>query len=151
GIGCLALRPPRPGPATHCLSLSAQLLPVSVLDALHPSLASHWSRGFAMSPPLPPRIVFGLDGQKDHQTPWLWHGLLRPGTLTLLTSLWKSGKTTLLAHLLARRRHGGDLLGLAVVPGASLVVSEEARDLWVERGRQHRLGDEVALVSRPFA
>jgi hypothetical protein len=103
-----------------------------------------------MSSSVSPGIVFGLDGDKDRQTRWLWHGLLGPGKLTLLTSLWKSGKTTLLAHLLARRRHGGDFLGLAVVPGVSVLVSEEGRELWVERGRQHRLGDEVAVLSRPF-
>jgi hypothetical protein len=46
--------------------------------------------------------------------PWIWHGLLAPGKVTLLTSLWKSGKTTLLAHLLAQR--GREFLGLAVTP-----------------------------------
>jgi hypothetical protein len=34
--------------------------------------------------------------------PWLWHGYLAPGKVTLLTSEWKSGKTTLTAHLFAR-------------------------------------------------
>src|SRR5262249_25277614 len=31
---------------------------------------------------------------------WLWHGIIARGNLTLLTSRWKSGKTTLLAGLL---------------------------------------------------
>ena len=31
---------------------------------------------------------------------WLWDGYLMPGDITLLTSLWKTGKTTLLAGLL---------------------------------------------------
>jgi hypothetical protein len=95
-------------------------------------------------------IFFGLDGDVP-PTCWLWHGLLAPGKLTLLTSLWKSGKTTLLAHLLARRRQGGDFLGLAVTPGVSLVVSEEPRDLWPERCRRHQLGKEVGVLTRPFA
>jgi hypothetical protein len=81
---------------------------------------------------------------------WMWHGLLAPGKLTLLTSLWKSGKTTLLAHLLARRRAGGEFLGLAVAPGVSLVVSEEPRDLWPQRCRRHQLGAEVGVLTRPF-
>ena len=33
---------------------------------------------------------------------WLWRGYLAHGFLTLLTSQWKTGKTTLLAVLLAR-------------------------------------------------
>ena len=94
--------------------------------------------------------IFGLDGDTAPTTQWLWHGLLSPGKLTLLTSLWKSGKTTLLAHLLAQRRRGGDFLDLAVAPGMSLVVSEEPRDLWADRGRRFHLGQEIAVLTRPF-
>jgi hypothetical protein len=97
------------------------------------------------------RFSFNLGSQAVPSPRWLWHGLLAPGKLTLLTSLWKSGKTTLLAHLLARRRHGGDFLGQAVRPGVSVVVSEEPADLWPERGRRHQLGEEVGVVTRPFA
>ncbi len=35
---------------------------------------------------------------------WICTGLLAARYLTLLTGLWKSGKTTLLAMLLGRRR-----------------------------------------------
>src|SRR5262245_51889749 len=96
-------------------------------------------------------IFFDLNGNDSAPTSWLWHGVLAPGKLTLLTSLWKSGKTTLLAHLLARRRQGGEFLGLAVAPGISVVVSEEPRDLWPERARRLGLGEEAGLLSRPFS
>ena len=39
---------------------------------------------------------------------WLWQGYLARGSLTLLTSLWKAGKTTLLTGLLQRLGSGGD-------------------------------------------
>jgi hypothetical protein len=94
-------------------------------------------------------IVFGMAADTI-PTSWLWHGLLAPGKLTLLTSLWKSGKTTLLAHLLACRRLGGEFLGQAVTPGVSLIVSEEPRDLWAGRCRRHQLGQEVGILTRPF-
>src|SRR5262249_4028682 len=100
----------------------------------------HIPEAHAMSDSTRSGICFGLDDKDVPPTRWLWHGLLAPGKLTLLTSLWKSGKTTLLAHLLARRRQGGDFLGLAVTPGVSLIVSEEPRDLWPERCRRHQLG-----------
>ena len=74
-----------------------------------------------------------------------------PGKLTLLTALWKSGKTTLLAHLLAQRRLGGEFLGLKVAAGHSVVVSEEPQDLWPMRHSQHRFGPELSIVPRPFA
>src|SRR5947209_6964202 len=105
----------------------------------------------------PAVITFGLDAEAVPAVPWLWHGMLAPGKVTLLTSLWKSGKTTLLAHLLARRRPqdpptvpaagnaepGCEFLDLAVAPGTSLVISEEPADLWPERRRRHDLGAEL--------
>src|SRR5262245_41319601 len=85
------------------------------------------------------------------KSPWLWHALLAPGKLTLLTSLWKSGKTTLLAHLLAHRREGRPFLGLEVARGSTVIVSEEPEDLWPGRCQEHRLGPEVGVITRPFA
>src|SRR5262249_28593224 len=48
---------------------------------------------------------------------WLWQGYLASGKITALISPPKSGKTTLLAHLLARLAQGGQLAGRAVMPG----------------------------------
>jgi hypothetical protein len=83
-------------------------------------------------------------------TDWLWHGILARGNLTLLTSQWKAGKTTLLSLLLSRRRQGGTLAGLAVQPGKSLVVTEEAPALWAERARRLDFGGQVWFLVRPF-
>jgi AAA domain len=46
---------------------------------------------------------WSVHGDKTPAAPlsWLWHGYLAAGNVTLLTSQWKSGKTTLLAVLLA--------------------------------------------------
>lgn len=84
------------------------------------------------------------------QADWLWHGLIARGSMTLLTSMWKSGKTTLLSLLLSRRYTGGTLGGLAVKPGKSVVVSEEDTPLWAERLQQHAVGDDVCFFPRPF-
>src|SRR5437868_13730511 len=67
---------------------------------------------------------------------WLWHGYLAPGKVTALISPPKSGKTTLVSHLLARFAQGGQLAGLAVAPGRAIVVSEEAASDWDARCRQ---------------
>src|SRR5437899_475659 len=67
---------------------------------------------------------------------WLLPGFISRGNVTLLTSMWKAGKTTLLAHLLARRAKGLPLLGFPVTPGKTVVVSEEPRSLWNDRCRQ---------------
>ena len=81
---------------------------------------------------------------------WLWHGYLHPGDVTLLTSPWKTGKTTLLTGLLRRLQTGGTFLDQALRPGRALIVSEESRAQWAERVRQTPIGQHVQLLSRPF-
>jgi hypothetical protein len=91
-----------------------------------------------------------LTSQPEPPSDWLWHGFVARRNLTLLTSLWKSGKTTLLSLLLSRRQHGGQLAGLPVRPGKTVVVTEEALSLWADRARLHRYGSQVCFFSRPF-
>lgn len=81
---------------------------------------------------------------------WLLDGFVARGNITLLTSMWKSGKTTLLAHLLARRVNGQPLLGRAVAPGKSVVISEEPRALWAERCQRFEFGGSLCLFPQPF-
>jgi hypothetical protein len=82
---------------------------------------------------------------------WLWRGFLAPGQLTLLTSLWKSGKTTLLSVLLSRLEEDGELLGMPVRFAKALVVSEEDPVLWQMRQQRLVFGEQIGLISRPFA
>jgi hypothetical protein len=65
---------------------------------------------------------------------WLWQGYIARGGVTLLTSQWKAGKTTLLSLLLARLKQGGALGGQAVHTCKALVLSEEEPALWCQRG-----------------
>lgn len=81
---------------------------------------------------------------------WIWDGLLAPGQITLLTSMWKTGKTTLLAHLLAQRKAGGMLAGRAVAPGVSAIVTEEPAGLWQERSAKLGFGPRDCFLCRPF-
>jgi hypothetical protein len=81
---------------------------------------------------------------------WLWHGYLGPGKVTLLTSQWKSGKTTLVARVLARLQQGGQLAGLAVAPGKAFVITEETRETWESRFRDLGISDQMDLLCRPF-
>ena len=93
---------------------------------------------------------------------WIWQGFIARGNLTLLTGLWKSGKTTLLSMLLARRKPAGEhsepagspttcnLAGLPVTPGKTIVISEERRELWAARTKRHGFGRQVYFFTRPF-
>jgi hypothetical protein len=81
---------------------------------------------------------------------WLWDSYLAPGKVTLLTSQWKSGKTTLVSVLLSRRAAGGNLAGRALRPGRTAVVCEEDRDHWAQRRRRLDFGDGVAFFCHPI-
>src|SRR5438552_13684812 len=84
-------------------------------------------------------------------TEWLWPGYLAAGNLTLLTSQWKTGKTTLLSLLLDRMKAGGSLVGLPVKPGKAVILSEEAPALWLERSHRFDFTEHVTWLCRPFA
>ena len=81
---------------------------------------------------------------------WLWDGYLAPGKITLLTSQWKTGKTTLLTGLLRSLERGEPFLGRPVRAGKALVVSEESIEIWAERLAAMPLGPGVQLLARPF-
>jgi len=98
------------------------------------------------------RVVAASDLDKQSFTPptWLWHGYLGPGKVTLLTSQWKSGKSTLVSLLLARMQQGGQLAGLPVSAGKAFVISEEGEADWRLRFGQLGVRDHVHLLCRPF-
>ena len=90
-----------------------------------------------------------LDKQPSPPPRWLWHGYLGPGKVTLLTSQWKSGKTTLVSLLLARMQQGGHLAGLPVAASKALVISEESESDWQLRFQHLGIPDHVDLLCRP--
>ena len=87
--------------------------------------------------------------QHGKELSWLWEGYLAHGMTTLLTSQWKSGKTTLISILLSRLREGGNLAGQKVAPARAVILSEESPQLW--RPRQKLLDlSHVYFFCRPF-
>ena len=82
--------------------------------------------------------------------PWLWQGYLAPGAVTLLTSLWKAGKTTLASVLLSRLKTGGHLAGLPLAPGRAVVITEEDPQHWLRRNQSLDFAESVGWYCRPF-
>ena len=104
--------------------------------------------------PAPGVNALWLDGLREAaaaRLPWLWQGYLAPGNVTLLTSQWKAGKTTLLAILLDRMKRGGELAGLPVRAGKAVVLSEESPAHWCKRSEKFDFAGHVCWVCRPFA
>ena len=81
---------------------------------------------------------------------WLWEGYIAAGRTTLMTGISKGGKTTLLSLLLARRKEGGALGGLAVNAGKTVIVTEEDSSTWALRARKDDYGQGVCFFPQPF-
>jgi AAA domain len=91
-----------------------------------------------------------LEAAAREKMAWLWHGYLAPGSVTLLTSRWKAGKTTLLSVLLARRVTGGVLADRPLTAGRTAVVSEESRQQWHLRRGRLDFGNHTWFLCCPF-
>src|SRR6266702_4108554 len=88
--------------------------------------------------------------QTDRQPiPWIWDGLVAEDAITLLSAPEKTGKTTLLSLLLDRRRQGGELLGRTVLPGRTILCSEENYRLWELRQPPLDFGSQLEFHSPP--
>jgi hypothetical protein len=132
--------------------------PLSVLASNCPPLLTHCpppataSAEPSADDPLAPYDPLKLRDLRavDPNVSWLWDGYLARGAVTLLTSLWKAGKTTLIAILLDRLRDGGVLGGRSLLPGRAVVLSEESRDLWRLRADKLAFGDHITWLCRPF-
>jgi hypothetical protein len=102
------------------------------------------------SAPYPLLSYADLKAAGPQERNWLWQGYLVPGGVTLLTSQWKAGKSTLISVLLARMKTGGMLAGLPLAAGRAVVVSEEDPSLWRDRGQVLAFGDHLHWICRPF-
>jgi hypothetical protein len=96
------------------------------------------------------RIPASELGRGDVTAQWLWHGYISRNAVTLLSALWKAGKTTLLAHLLRALEGDGDFCGQSVLASRVLYVSEEHESKWAERRDELGLKDHVHFILRPF-
>lgn len=81
---------------------------------------------------------------------WIWEGYLAAGKITTLTSMWKSGKTTLISILFAQMEQGGQLATLPVAKGRAAIISEEGAEDWHERCQRLRMGKHLSFFCRPF-
>jgi AAA domain len=102
-------------------------------------------QGFS-SIPMPEAKVAAAGIKAD----WLWTGYIARGNLTLLTSLWKAGKTTMIAGLLQQLAADSMFLGRACRATKAMVVSEESPTAWATRLALIPIGPHVQLMTRPF-
>jgi archaellum biogenesis ATPase FlaH len=136
-------RPPRPPEAAHAPTASATLaIPVGPSQ----SDGAESNPGAAERPfTLVPMGELGPSEAPD----WIMPGYIAREAITLLTGLWKAGKSTLLAHLL-RDLHAGGGLVETPIEGAVMIVSEEPPSVWARRRDALGIDSErVLIVQRP--
>ncbi len=83
---------------------------------------------------------------------WVWEGYLARKHICLMTALWKSGKSTLLGHLMKQMQKSGDKKPLGkIAMGKVMVVSEESQLEWKTRCEALGISDDHRFLCRPFA
>jgi hypothetical protein len=102
------------------------------------------------APSFPPILLASQLTTADPARAWLWKTAVARQCITLLSALWKAGKTTVLAHLLRALGSGEDFFGLEVARSRALVVTEENESLWAQRRDALGLGDHLRFFVRPF-
>ena len=98
----------------------------------------------------PNAIVASALVQQAETTDWLWRGYIARRGITLFSALWKTGKTTLLAHLARNMGSGEPCCGIDVKKATVLYVSEESETRWANRRDALGIGDNVHFITRPF-
>jgi len=88
--------------------------------------------------------------EEDLNVDWIWDGFIAKGNVTLLAALWKSGKSTLLAHLLSSMKAGSRLAGQSTTKAGVLILSEEHSSKWSQRRTELNFPHDVWLVTKPF-
>lgn len=111
------------------------------------SIRAPIGRGLARNEFQPPVPASALG--EGVEISWVWEGYLASGFVTLLTGLWKAGKTTLEAHLIQAMGEGGEL-ACSVSRGGVLVVAEEGQALWARRRDDLGIGDHAEFDVQPF-
>ncbi len=96
--------------------------------------------------PLPEAKTAGVSVKAD----WLWTGYVARRNLTLFTSLWKNGKTTLVTGLLQRLEADSEFLGRACRAAKAMIVSEESPSTWATRLELLPVGPHAELLAQPF-
>jgi hypothetical protein len=87
----------------------------------------------------------------DTGASWIWRGYLARSCVTLLSALFKVGKTTFLAHLMRALTEDGEFLARPVRPAKVLYVTEEHSSHWARRRDALGLQDNLHFSVRPFS
>lgn len=71
--------------------------------------------------------------EEDNKKEWVWENYVAKGNITLLSALWKAGKSTFLRHLFVAISKEEEFAGQPTKKAKILVVSEEDHGEWIDQ------------------
>ncbi|HZE87642.1 MAG TPA: AAA family ATPase [Methylomirabilota bacterium] len=96
-----------------------------------------------------PKLLSELSSERLSVS-WIWEGFLARGHKTLISALFKAGKSTWIGLLLKAIEHGTEFLGLRTIPCNILIFTEESEYQWVTRRDELNLQSQIYILSNPL-
>lgn len=87
---------------------------------------------------------------EENPLEWIWEGYIAKGHQTLISALWKAGKTTLITLFLKALQEGKALAGQNTNQCKVLILSEESGSLWARRRDENGLTLNFWVLPRPI-
>lgn len=83
---------------------------------------------------------------------WIWENAIAKGHTTILSALFKSGKSTLLRCLLRAMANNEEFIGLPTKTSKVLIITEESKNEWIEKRESFELPEDenIWIWSRPY-
>lgn len=90
--------------------------------------------------------------EEENKKEWIWENYIAKGHSTLLSALWKAGKSTLLRHLFVTIHNQSEFAGQPTFKSRILVISEENEAEWLSQKEELEAEeiDHVFIWSRPI-
>ncbi len=104
-------------------------------------------KSFLIGEPVPWSKMIAEDNQKE----WLWENYIAKGNITLLSALWKAGKSTFLRCLFLAMANEEEFGGQPTKKCKVLVLSEEDKGEWSDKREEvdDDLIESILVWSRP--
>ena len=87
--------------------------------------------------------------EEDNIKDWIWENYIARGNITLLSALWKAGKSTFLRCLFQAMAHAEEFAGQPTKKCKVLVISEEARGEWADKKEDVEVEDIRPIIIWP--
>lgn len=103
---------------------------------------------FLTGQPIPWSEITEEDNKKD----WIWENYIARGYITLLSALWKAGKSTLLRCLFLAMAEEEEFAGQPTKAAKVLVLSEESKGDWSDKKEdlEAKLTENILIWVRPI-